>query len=468
MDTKLHTKVRKTYTGFAYQDRPFPLGKWNSANAFPDISPSNLTPWTVSLNREKSFEEASVDMGGKSSWNDFDHYKIERQFNDSIQEYLLVNTFGTNSNTVNLGGIEPWTLGTKVSGVPLGEWWNPLTGLPLLYAKNADTGYFIVEPSGINSLINSSVRTMLGEIRPDVSLINTLYEFKDVESVYRTIDRIVATGTRLKKLIPGLEGYLPRRLKHAREFLLFLATAADVFLQKSFNIDPLISDFRSTENALRTIRSDILKRMADDSRVRRRDYNAPLPGYVNSDDNAVYNLSNPGPSSYRPTNLGGQMIMLRQVRYHRARFHAQVLYSKYYSDYQKQNALILGLLDRLGVMFNPAIVWNALPWSFVVDWGLSVGRFLDQFKYGNLEPVTVVHKFLWSIDVKRTINLVVQQRVNISPKTYKSNPRSATFITESAYKRSTQRLNVISALSGSGISLKEFILASALKHSRYR
>lgn len=452
-----------------YQDRPFPLGPFNTTNSFPDVSTSIATPWIVSTDVEKSFEEASVDIGGRSTWNDFDHYRVDRSFNGSSAEYLLVNTFGTNSNTVSLRGNNPWTLGTKASGVALGEWWNPITGLPILYQKNDATGYFIKEPEGINNLINQSVRTMLGEIRPGLSSVNSIFELaKDFPTVHDTTDRIVATGLRLKKLIPKLDGYLPRRLKAKREILLFLATAADVFLQKSFNIDPLISDIRSVNEVLKTVRSDILKRMKDDSRMRRRDYNCPLLNYVDSDSSAVYNLSNPGPSSYRPTNIGGTMKMLRQVRYHRARFHAQILYTKYFSEYQKQHALALGLLDYLGVQFNPQIIWNAIPWSFVVDWGVRVNAFLDQFKSGNLEPVTIVHKFLWSIDIKRTINLVVQQNNKVGGKPYVGNPRSATFVTETAYKRSTQRLNVIAALSGSGISLKEFILASALKHSRFR
>jgi hypothetical protein len=161
------------------------------------------------------------------------------------------------------------------------------------------------------------------------------------------------------------------------------------------------------------------------------------------------------------------MDVLRQVRYQRSRFHAQVLYTKYFSDYQKQNAIVLGLLDRLGATFNPAILWNAAPWTFVIDWVVGVSQWLDQFKISNLEPVTVVHKFLWSTDIKRTISLTTQNR-GMYDKYDKGNPRLTVFATESAYKRSTQGLNTVASLSGSGINSKEFVLAGALAASRYR
>ena len=37
------------------------------------------------------------------------------------------------------------------------------------------------------------------------------------------------------------------------------------------------------------------------------------------------------------------------------------------------------ILDSLGVNLNPAIIWNAIPFSFVVDWFSNVGSYLDQY-----------------------------------------------------------------------------------------
>lgn len=54
-----------------------------------------------------------------------------------------------------------------------------------------------------------------------------------------------------------------------------------------------------------------------------------------------------------------------------------------------------GLLDSLGFELNPQIVWDALPFTFVLDWFFDVGSFLGQFKLDTLElPIMYVDGYL--------------------------------------------------------------------------
>ncbi len=56
---------------------------------------------------------------------------------------------------------------------------------------------------------------------------------------------------------------------------------------------------------------------------------------------------------------------------------------------------ILGLLDGLGVELNPRIIWDAIPFSFVVDWFLGIGGMLERFKVDTLElPIKLEESFL--------------------------------------------------------------------------
>lgn len=56
---------------------------------------------------------------------------------------------------------------------------------------------------------------------------------------------------------------------------------------------------------------------------------------------------------------------------------------------------IRGYLDALGFELNPAIVWDAIPFSFVVDWFFDVGGFLEGFKIDALElPISLVDSYL--------------------------------------------------------------------------
>jgi len=54
-----------------------------------------------------------------------------------------------------------------------------------------------------------------------------------------------------------------------------------------------------------------------------------------------------------------------------------------------------GLLDTFGFELNPAIVWNAIPFSFVVDWFVDIGDFLEMFKIDTLElPIAYIDSYL--------------------------------------------------------------------------
>lgn len=53
------------------------------------------------------------------------------------------------------------------------------------------------------------------------------------------------------------------------------------------------------------------------------------------------------------------------------------------------------LLDSMGFELNPAIVWNAIPFSFIVDWFFDVGSFLNRFRVDALElPIVLVDAYL--------------------------------------------------------------------------
>ena len=56
---------------------------------------------------------------------------------------------------------------------------------------------------------------------------------------------------------------------------------------------------------------------------------------------------------------------------------------------------VLGVLDSLGFELNPRIIWEAVPFSFVVDWFFGVGTFLQRLKIDALElPIVLVDGFL--------------------------------------------------------------------------
>jgi hypothetical protein len=74
-----------------------------------------------------------------------------------------------------------------------------------------------------------------------------------------------------------------------------------------------------------------------------------------------------------------------------------------YIAYRFEPLLALGTWDRdlravmsiMGVELNPRILWDAIPFSFVVDWFLNVGKVLSRFKIPALElPVSFADSFI--------------------------------------------------------------------------
>lgn len=56
---------------------------------------------------------------------------------------------------------------------------------------------------------------------------------------------------------------------------------------------------------------------------------------------------------------------------------------------------LLAMLSITGVELNPRIVWDKIPFSFVVDWFVSVGDYLNSFKHSTLElPILIEDTFL--------------------------------------------------------------------------
>jgi len=60
-------------------------------------------------------------------------------------------------------------------------------------------------------------------------------------------------------------------------------------------------------------------------------------------------------------------------------YHATLVYSYSIPGVSGVRRKIRGWLDSFGVRFDPAVVWNATPFSFVVDWLVDIGGFLRSF-----------------------------------------------------------------------------------------
>jgi hypothetical protein len=230
--------------------------------------------------------------------------------------------------------------------------------------------------------------------------------------------------------------------------------AGENYLQWSFAIAPLASDIEAVKRSMRGARQSVEKLLADEGKLRRVHFSIPLEQCSGgSESYSCY-----GPSSWGVVN---QFVGRRDVDYVNAKFTVSLAYSYKLDEWQKRNIFPLGYLDSLGVLWNPAIIWNALPWSFVVDWVVGVSRWLDQFKTRNIEPTIHVAKCCISARAKRTVTLRLQ---TLSAPDFGggSGETLVSSITEDAYFRQPHEANFVRSIQSSGLNLKEFSLAAAL------
>lgn len=72
---------------------------------------------------------------------------------------------------------------------------------------------------------------------------------------------------------------------------------------------------------------------------------------------------------------------------------ATMRYVYYLPELSQAKANLYGLLDTLGLHLNAGVIWEAIPFSFVVDWFFNVGDVLEQFNYQYLETDMKVSSF---------------------------------------------------------------------------
>jgi len=66
------------------------------------------------------------------------------------------------------------------------------------------------------------------------------------------------------------------------------------------------------------------------------------------------------------------------------------------------DGFLRGMLDSLGFELNPRIIWDKIPFSFVLDWFLPIGTFLGRLKIDTLDlPIEYIDGYVQCIEELR-------------------------------------------------------------------
>jgi hypothetical protein len=98
-------------------------------------------------------------------------------------------------------------------------------------------------------------------------------------------------------------------------------------------------------------------------------------------------------------------------------YHCTVAYRFFAPEMNSFLGRIAQFLDVLGAGRDPAIIWNAIPFTFVVDWFLNVGDFLHSQRVDNFPFTVYLDGFCESMSAKisRTITFETETDLGGQP-----------------------------------------------------
>lgn len=415
--------------------------------------------------------------GGRHDWKPFEHHKVSCSAPTMSPGYRITRVdsgYGIHSDVI----YNPLSFYTTYYGEP-GRWLNNLPAFANI-GDESERG-FVNDPSDISLKRSQCLAALTPYINAELSALNSVYELKDIPSIVGTVKSVLEFAKKvprnpksLSKLLRSLsrkdlasftKKFVSKVSGASREAL---RVASDVYLQQMFNVGPLVSDIRSVHAALSTTEKRLRRFINRAGQPRIGHYTR---SWVEFEDTTEMS---PVTASYgkRPmwTNFECciNLKYSRRVQYLPTEFHGEIEFSFYYPQFQLEHARALALLDQLGINFNPRIIWNAIPWSFVVDWVLGVNTFLNGLTSPLLNPVIRIHRYLDSVKRMRTINVSKHVQCLDSwwdPPTGDFSEVPAPAVHETSYKRYTG-LPSYASFRSSGLSSTELSLGAALGLSR--
>lgn len=195
---------------------------------------------------------------------------------------------------------------------------------------------------------------MRPQIETEISALNFLFELKD-----------------MKKLV---DLWSKRRSR--------IKNTANAHLNYSFGWAPLISDTERVLSLMVDFNTKWNALVANANKLHKKHISRVLKGELTSEK-----ISDTGDSTweYRATTVH-QPIKYTATAMYRYTIPLQ---------WRGLPAKFVGLMDAYGLNLNPAIIWNAIPYSFAVDWIFGVGQWLDRWSVDaltlNVELVDFCH-----------------------------------------------------------------------------
>lgn len=266
--------------------------------------------------------------------------------------------------------ILPYALSYRWAGasanISMNRFWKSKFGTYTIPAVNGHYG----DPSSASS---RAWWTMQPRFEGRISMINFLYELKDVK-------QLAKEGLRLLRSLKNLRRTW-ERLKRAfsRGGVDPTKPAAELYLMKEFGIDPLLKD-------LSDIMSQICEKVKEAQDAFKDKGEHENIRHYTEDLYISETMSTPGATSLTVT---GKRV--------KTTFNATL---SYYYDYKTRN-LSQAFLKYWGLSGSAEALWNMIPFSFLVDYFIGIGKALHTME---VDPNVRLRDYLYCESLKTTAN----------------------------------------------------------------
>lgn len=250
------------------------------------------------------------------------------------------------------------------------------------------------------------------------SILNFGWELRDLKRMnpMDSLKRIF--GGRHSNVIRSPEGRalvaLSSNKQTRKEFLKELTNRlAGAHLNASFGIVPFVGDLVQMHDELANLdhRLEVLYKYANRPQVRHYRRTLPRPTGGEAPDKEWFTSLRtiPGTTAWGPERFDGRgppfpqrppVTVVRQSRWHtRPVYHATVRFNYSLPPRDAYTTKIRAKMEVLGLRLDPSIIWNAIPFSFLVDWVVDVSSFLKSFTKETFPITTRVtdmcHSMCW-------------------------------------------------------------------------
>jgi hypothetical protein len=242
------------------------------------------------------------------------------------------------------------------------------------YLYNPSTNYEDYASDGVAS-VWPQVEQAMGE-----SVVNFTIDAHKLPRLARQADQV------RKRLTGLLSSAVKGRASASTSLKTLLRTLSQSNLAYRYGVVTTYDDLQELSSALRKARSELQRLNKGAKRSQYRSVTVrPSVGEEGTEALNYGTWLQPVPFWFNGTWEVG-----RKTSFPVARFTTHVWFSYEMPDMSPRIAEAAALADVIGLNLNPKILWDAMKYSFVVDWVLRVGDFLDQFKRPWVKPVVKV------------------------------------------------------------------------------